>query len=221
FSRPELFQSKSLRSVKVNLLQVLAEIARPDFDLDLIEQAIARDVSISYKLLRYINSALFNTVNEISTIRHAILLLGRKEFRNFIGLLLTGEIASDKPLELTRVALVRGRFCEQIAIQSGKSKESSEYFLLGLFSLLDAMLDTGMAVVLEKLPLQERLKHALLTDEGELAEYLKLVRAYERGDWQGINDLLELLELGDADSMMCYLDAIAWGDQMVNLKPAD
>ena len=216
FSKPEVIRSASLQSSKLNLLQILADVASPDYDVTRIERSIASDVAISYKLLRYINSAMFHTAREVSSIRHAITLLGRTEFKKFIGLLLAGEIADHKPLELTRLALVRGRFCESLAEARQPRQDSSEFFLLGLLSMLDAMLDMPMAEALEYLPLQQQIKDALLYMKGPSANYLELAVACEMGDW----DTIATLEENDTEPTMVYWDAVEWADQMMEARSA-
>ncbi len=214
FSKPEIMQSKSLQSSKLQLMQLMAEVAGHDFDIAKIERTISSDVAISYKLLRYINSAMFRTAREISSIRHAVTMLGRTEFKKFISLLVAGEMADDKPLELTRLALVRGRFCELLAESREPGTDSSEYFLLGLLSLLDAMLDVEMSTVIDELPLQARIKEALLSMKGPCAPYLELAVACEMGDW----DLIEELENSDDEPTELYWDAVEWADQMIEAR---
>lgn len=215
FSKPELIRSASLQSNKVRLLQILAEVASPDYDVHRIEKSISSDVAISYKLLRYINSALFHTAREVSSIRHAITLLGRTEFKKFIGLLLAGEIADHKPLELTRLALVRGKFCEALAEERLPGQDSSEFFLLGLLSMLDAMLDMKMADALEHLPLSPQIRDALLYLKGPNARFLELAVACEMGDW----DAIAALEQNDDEPTMLYWDAVEWADHMLEVRP--
>jgi c-di-GMP phosphodiesterase len=213
FSRPEVISSTTVQSAKINLLQILAAVAG-DFDVDDIEKLMARDVSISYKLLRYINSATHRTVNRISSIRHAILLLGKKEFKNFIALVLAADMASGKPIELTRAALTRAKFCELLA-RSAQAGDNAEFFLLGLFSLLDAILDQSMAWVTEQLPLSDHLTEALLR-RGPLAVYLHLAICYERGDWDEVPLLLQELDVSEDVAMAAYHSAINWTEELMS-----
>ncbi len=209
FSRPEVMQNREIATSKINLLNLLAEVNRKNVRLDRVEQMIAPDVAISYKLLRYINSAYYYLLNEISSIRHALLYLGEAGVRQFVSLVATSELASDKPDELIRTAVIRARLCELLGKQGSRGyPDTSELFLLGLFSLLDAMLDMEMAELMERLPLPANLKQALTAGSGPCARYLETVLAYEQGDWQRCTGLLEDLGI-DTDRMVAaYLDAV-------------
>ena len=118
FSKPEIVQGKDIKPAKITLLQLIQETRRPDCNIDDLDRLINRDVSLSYKLLRYINSAFFRRLMEITSIRHAIALLGERELRQFIALVATAELAQDKPQELIRSAIIRARFCELLGEDS-------------------------------------------------------------------------------------------------------
>lgn len=217
FSKPEVIGTTSMKSAKINLLQVLAEIGREDFEPRTLEQLFSRDVALSYKLLRYINSAYFSTSTKVTSIRHAIVVMGRKELRHFTSLVLLGDLASAKPLELTRTALVRAKHCELIAEQLGE--EPAELFLLGLFSLLDAMLDARMADVMQRLPLSERIRSALVESSGQLHSFLGLTLCFERALWAEADTYLTALGVSADDTMRHHLAAIRWADEMIEAIP--
>ncbi|THB78804.1 MAG: HDOD domain-containing protein [Desulfobulbaceae bacterium] len=181
FQRPETMKIKELNAVKTNLVQLLAELSRSDWEPESLVEIISRDVSISYKILRYLNSAYFYRLHEITSVKHAITYLGEKELRRFALLIVISEIATEKPSELVRLAMVRAKFCELLAISSqlGEPK-SSDLFIVGLFSLLDSMLDTSMEMILAKLPLASNIKDALLDSAGAYAPILSFTRFYEK-----------------------------------------
>ncbi|MFP7755709.1 EAL and HDOD domain-containing protein [Thermodesulfobacteriota bacterium B35] len=209
FSRPEVMHNREIATSKVNLLNLLAEVNRKDVRLDRVEQMIAPDVAISYKLLRYINSAYYYLLREISSIRHALLYLGEAGIRQFVSLVATSELSADKPDELIRTAIIRARLCELLGKQgSGGNADTSELFLLGLFSLLDAMLDMEMAELMERLPLPDSIKEALTRGSGPYARYLETVLAYEHGDWQRCTALLGDLGIETDRMVASYLDAV-------------
>ena len=194
------------------MLQLLEQTRRPDCDLDALDRLINRDVSLSYKLLRYINSAYFRRPVEISSIRHAMSLLGERELNQFIVLVATAELAHDKPQELVRSAIIRARFCELLGRQYDCGISPSELFLLGLFSQIDAMLDMEMETVMGRLPLPERIKEALVSGTGSLAAQIGLVRAYETGNWPACDRFCQALgcDLGALPGF--YLEAVGWAD---------
>ncbi len=209
FSRPEVMHNREIATSKINLLNLLTEVNRKDVRLDRVEQMIAPDVAISYKLLRYINSAYYYLLREISSIRHALLYLGEGGIRQFVSLVATSELSADKPDELIRTAIIRARLCELLGKHGSDGKsDTSELFLLGLFSLLDAMLDMEMTELMERLPLPASIKEALTGGTGPYARYLEIVLAYEHGDWQRCTGLLGDLGI-DTDRMVAsYLDAV-------------
>ncbi len=182
FQRPESIKVKELNSVKLNLVLLLAELNKNDWTIDKLTDFISRDVSLSYKLLRYINSAYFYRLQEVKSISHAIAYLGEKELKRFMLLIITSEIATEKPNELIRLALIRSKFCELLAESSSHNANKANLFVLGLFSLLDTMLDFTMEEILTKLPLDKPIKDALLGNESPYTPFLKFAMAYEQRD---------------------------------------
>jgi EAL and modified HD-GYP domain-containing signal transduction protein len=169
-------------------------------------------VSISYKLLRYINSAFFKRACEISSIKHAIVLLGEMEVKRFISMVATAELASDKPDELVRASIIRARMCELLGLHSNNGADISELFLMGLFSLIDAMLDNNMEDIMQSLPLSKNIKQALLEEKGNLADYLKLVSSYESANWETFSSIISNINVDEKKLPEFYQEAVSWAD---------
>jgi EAL and modified HD-GYP domain-containing signal transduction protein len=212
FSRPETLRIREVASVKLNLINLLAEVNRKKTTVDRLDTIISTDLGITYKLLRYINSAYFYLLHEVTSIRQAIIYLGAKEIRRFVTLVIISELAADKPEELIRLSVVRGRFCELLARAGNSPADASEIFLLGLFSLLDALLDTPMQDIVQKLPLAEPVKEALVNKTGNLYPYLQVITAYEQGDRVKCTNMLHVLQLPTDDVCQFYLNAIQFAD---------
>jgi EAL and modified HD-GYP domain-containing signal transduction protein len=215
FSRPEVFRIQELAAIKTSLIALMAEVSRSDTSIDRLETIIGKDVAISYKLLKYINSAYFYRLSTIESVRHAIVYLGEKEIRRFLLLVIISEIATDKPGELVRLALTRARFCELLAKESSFRSMADELFLLGLFSLLDAMLDVPMATVVDRLPLQQAMKSALLEQTGPLAPFLRAITAIERNDAGTCLEALGELDIDRGLEQRLYLDAVAFTESVM------
>lgn len=215
FSRPEVFRIQELAAIKASLIALLAEVSRSDTSMARIEVVVGTDVALSYKLLKYINSAYFYRLSTIETIHHAIVYLGEKEIRRFLLLVIISEIATDKPGELVRLALTRARFCLLLAQESSLSTMADELFLLGLFSLLDAMLDVPMAAVVGRLPLQQALKSALLDRSGPLAPFLEAITAIEQDDAAGCLRALKELGIDGGREEPLYLEAVAFTESVL------
>ncbi len=204
FARPHVVQGRRPPTNKLAILQLLAQLQDPATTDSELETLIIRDVTLSYRLLRYINSAQFNMSREIESIRQAIMLLGRKTLSQLANLLVMSRI-EDKPRELMMTALIRARMSETLGQRLGVQDESM-YFTAGLFSIIDALLDQPMPDLLDELPLADELKQALLAQQGPLGEVLGCVVAYDEGRWEkAVHPRIDANSLRET-----YLDAIDW-----------
>ncbi len=217
FSKPEVVEGKDISPAQFNLLQVMAEVNQAHFEFSRVEEIIARDVSISYKLMRYINSAYYKRVNEISSIKQAIVLLGERGIRSFLSLIAMTNLSADKPDELLRSSIIRAKFCELMAGCVEPCKNSSELFTLGLFSSIDAILDDTMEDIMSRLPLSENIKNALVNNTGELFNCLEMAKCYERGDWERFSVFAKDYKVNEARLPDCFLEAISWADTITSL----
>jgi c-di-GMP-related signal transduction protein len=215
FARPEKLRVREISSAKVNLVNLLAEVNSKNTTKRKIEKIIQRDVGLAYKLLRYINSAYFYRLKRIESIAHAMVYLGEKELRRFLILVLLSGLASDKPGELLRLAVVRAKMAELLAVETSLSKELDEIFTLGLFSLLPPLLDTTMDYICRRLSLSERLKEALVDGTGPYYPLLEAVISYEKREKDRC--LRAIREIGVATSKLhpMYLEAIDFADSVL------
>lgn len=214
FSKPEVFRIRELESVKASLIALLAEVTKKTTTAERLEQIIGTDVALSYKLLRYINSSYFYRINTIESLRHAIVFLGEKEIKRFVLLVIISEIATDKPGELVKLAIIRARFCELLAENSDFRKMSAEIFLLALLSLLDAMLDIKMETVIEQLPLGDVLKNALADRTGPMAPFLNAANAFEQHDRPACIAALDEIGVDKKLVQQMYFDALAFAEAL-------
>lgn len=210
--KPQILKNKTIDSSKIILLNLLAEICRPEINMRKIESLVAPDVSLSYKLLRYINSVYYSLVRKVESVRYALTYLGEKGVRQFISMAAAAEIARGKPSELMRLSMVRAQQCQLLAESHGQEGDTSQLYLLGLFSLLDSMLDVPMAELTAKLPLSDELNLALTENKGRLAPYLLATIAYERGEFQACANHLQALGIPPATMIATYLQALTWAD---------
>jgi c-di-GMP-related signal transduction protein len=210
FAKPEVLKNKEIPPSKLAILQLIADVNTSEFDVVALEKLINQDVSISFKLLTYLNSAFFRRLQPISSISQAIAYLGESGFRLFVSLIAASRLADNKPEELIRASIIRARFLEQI----GKEMKlaSSEFFMLGLFSLLDAMLDNTMEYLLSKLPLTNAVNDALIRRKGKLFPFLRLAEAYETGDWADFEATKERFGIPGKMIFQFYIDALGWAD---------
>jgi EAL and modified HD-GYP domain-containing signal transduction protein len=202
--QPKLVTKRTVPANRMAKLAMLAELNRPDADFDSLEKLIGRDVGLSYRFLRYINSAFFSLPHKVGSIRQALVLLGIAAVRKWATLLAMADL-DDKPNELIVTALVRGKMCE-LAAASRPTRERDEYFTAGMFSVIDALLDSPMDVVLSSLPLQDDLKDALHHHLGPKGVVLSAVLNYERARFE---DLRALAPPG-VSAQEIYQWAITW-----------
>ena len=160
FRRPELLNTRDMPANRLNYLRMLQEVGRPEVDVIGLEKVIKSEASVCYRLLRYLNSAVFGLKSEIHSVRHALSMLGEREVRRWVRLVAAVGAGQEKTSDLVLSALVRGRFGE--LLQPHVPHGESDLFLLGLLSLIDAMLEMPMAEVLEKIPLDHETKAVLL-----------------------------------------------------------
>ena len=212
--RPNIVAGKGLPSNRLVIMRLLATLQDPDIDMEELERLIVQDVSLTYRLLRYINSAAFALSQEIDSVKRALVMIGTKTIKNWVSLLLMTRI-DDKPLELMRTAMIRARMCELLAEHSGWRVERDQYFICGLFSVLDALMDRPIDELLEELPLSETIKLALLGGQGSHGQILQQVISYEHGAWERLADS----GIATQEYRRCYLSAVIWADDsMLALK---
>lgn len=217
FCKPEIIQTRDITPLRLPLIQLMSEIARDEIRFDEVERFVAHDVSISYKLLHYINSAYFFRGKEIASIRQALLRLGDSGIRRFIPILAMSHMAAGKPSELIRTGVIRAKFCELLATELAAAnamtkKEISEWFLVGLFSVLDGIMDEPMQQVLDRIVLSSTIRDTLLGKKGRMNDGLSLIKAYEEGLWNETFDLASLLNIPLDDLPRMYWEAVTWAE---------
>ncbi len=205
FCRPEVMRSKRIDANRAAVLDLLAVLHDPDVEVAELQHRIALDVGLSFRLLRYVNSAFFGLRQQVRSIGQAVTLLGLEHLKQWASLTVFTSI-DDKPAELAVTALVRGRFCELAGVKQFEVN-SNELFTLGLFSVIDALFDTPMEELLDKLPLAPDLCDALVRHKGPKGELLDCLTALEDGDFDTAHDIVPTA--GEL-----YISALAWADDV-------
>ena len=217
FAKPEMVKSKSLPPSEMALAELLYETSVVDVDIKKITSVFERDVNLSYKLLRYSNSAAFKRRAEINTIKQAVIVLGNQELKKFLSLLFAAQVSSEKPIELIKLSLTRARFCELLAQKHKGIQDTGMAFLVGMMSLMDAILDESMEGVMKKLPLSNLIKDALVQKQGILAQYLGLIKAYEQADWELTGEYCERIKFSNDLLPEIYNQAVTWGNEQLQV----
>ncbi len=184
FSKPEVLSTKGISSSQITKLRLVNEMGKEELNLESIESLIKKDVSISFKLLKFINSAYFSRPNPIDTIKDAINFLGTQELRKFINIVVISDIGEQKPNELVRVSIIRARMCEKCGELFKTKFSKEELFTLGLFSFIDAILDRRMEDIFQYVVFSEKMQRALCKKDKEFNSFLNLISSFEKGNWQ-------------------------------------
>ncbi len=208
FSKPVIVASKDIPGYKINHLNIMHEINRTDIDYNKIESIIKQDVTISFKLLKFINSAFFGFSSRIKSIKQALVMLGIDEFRKWVSLLVLKGMGDDKPDELMVISIVRAKFCELIAGLIGLKKRGPELFLLGMFSVIDTFVGRPMEEILENMPLEDDIKDALSGHEGLLRNVYELMLATEKGEWDKVFEFTDKLKIDKLKIPELYVKAM-------------
>ena len=208
-SRPNVMAGRRLASGKLTQLRLLAALQSSETSRQEIENLVVQDVGLSYKLLRFINSAFFSLRQKIDSIQRAVVYLGIEPLKRWGSLMVLAGM-DDKPGELVRNAMVRASMCERLATKlRATPAAASAAFTVGLLSTLDVLMDQSLEDVVAELPLDAELHGALLERSGVLGALLDCVVAYERCDWARAQvDGLTTAQLRDA-----YVDAVEWATQ--------
>jgi EAL and modified HD-GYP domain-containing signal transduction protein len=218
FHRPEVISTKEIPVNQMNYLRMLQAVSKPELDHKEIENVIKSEASLCYRLLRYMNSAAFSFASEIHSVRHALSLLGEREVRRWVRLIAMIGAGKDKSTELVVSALIRARFCELMGPKVPHG--DSDLFLMGLLSVMDALLELPMAQVLERIPLDRETKAVLSGGASQLRPLYQLMLARESGEWQQAAELERQLHLNEADVAQAYWQAMQWAREMNGSGPA-
>lgn len=217
FSKPEVIKSISFQPSQLSVVNLMAEVSKNEPNIEKILAIFEGDVELSFKLLRYAQSPVFKGAGKIESIKQAVVMFGLEELKRFISLLFTAQFSQGKPRELTTMALARARFCEQMVRLNKQSAEPSSAFLIGLLSLIDAMVDTNISELMEKLPIAQDLKDALIKRQGKLAEYLALCELLEAANWQAAEQLCDKLGHDITPVLDCFQQGLQWASERIKM----
>jgi len=203
--------------LKVNYLQLLNQVSQEDFELDKFARIVQRDTALALQFLRMVNSSSVRS-NAIHSLRHAAALLGQKEIKKWVTTAVTSSLGQESPGEITRLSMLRAKFCENLAglFELGVQKEN--LFLLGLFSVLDVILNTTMDRALKMIYVPEAVRTALLDGSNDVGQVYRFVTDYEAGDWTEISRIALMRKMDICDIAAAYHDALSWYGHIISMK---
>ena len=217
FARPVLVSGREIPAVQAVCLRLLQETQRVEFDFSSLEILIRSDVSLAFKLLRYVNSALLGRRRKTSSITQALVILGEDGIRRWAALATLPILAAGKPDELVTLSIVRARFCERLA-QIGGLAHESDAFIMGMFSLLDALIDCPLDQALHSIDLDVNIRNALSGTAAErdvLAGIYRLTLRYEEAAWDEIDSLSEACGVSPGAVGAAYVEATVWTSRLL------
>ena len=215
FAKPVVVSARSIPIFKLNYAQLLQEAHRKDFDLRRLEKLIKADLSLSHGLLKLVNSAAFYFVRHIHSIRQALVLIGQRNVRKMVTLVAMSQMAHDKPQELVVNSMIRAAFCESLGEAAGMRNSKDDLFLMGMFSMIDAILDQPLAEALCQLPLSDEVKSSLLGErDNRYQKILQLAVSFEKAEWERFQSAARQIGLDEPRVPELYRNAVQWVDRL-------
>jgi c-di-GMP-related signal transduction protein len=210
FCKPLLIQNRGVPANRISQVEILRLLHNDPLDLHELSRLVKRDTSLTYRLLRLINSPLFAVQQEVSSVEAALIAVGEDAFRRIATLAITSEVSEGQPGELLRMAFVRARFCELAARTCGLN--STEQYLLGLLSLFPAMLRVPMEQLTVTMPLREEIRKALAGAPLPERRLLTWLTSHEVGDWEACDNIVKSYALDHKQLQGCYAQAVVWAE---------
>jgi EAL and modified HD-GYP domain-containing signal transduction protein len=216
FKKPEILEGNSIPVYPNNYFKVIKELNKTNPDFNKVTDVIKNDMSLSYKLLKVINSAAYGIRTEINSIKQALVLLGIEELKKWLHLMVIKNIARDEPKEIMRISLVRAKTAEKLSKSLKQEVNSSELFMVGLFSMLDILMHRSIDVVLKDLPISKKVKDAIMGNKESIySDVLNLIIAYEEGDWKTVDKYCDKLDIDSNSLIHTFLISINWGEEVL------
>ncbi|NLS11434.1 EAL domain-containing protein [Vibrio sp. SM6] len=217
FSKPEMIQKRKMNPSFLTVVQLCKVIADEPIDFDEVERLFSIDVTLSYKLLSFVNSG-YTLKTKIKSFRQALIYLGEERLRRFISIIALASVQEDKPHSLYTLAVQRARTCELLLSEMNTKLDPGQAFLTGLFSLLDSLLDQPLADVITQIPIDEEIKIALLERRGILGYVLATVVSYEKAEWDRVQKYRQALKLSESALASANHQASSWTQELLSAR---
>jgi EAL and modified HD-GYP domain-containing signal transduction protein len=214
FCRPVLVENRKVPANRLSQIEILHLLRDESIEIRKLTQLVKRDASLTYRLLRVANSPICAIHQEVNSIQAALLAIGEDHFRRILTLAITSELCSDQPAELLRMALVRGRFCEIASPLCGLNP--TEQYLLGMLSLLPAMMHRPMEELTPELALRTEIRRALEGNANPEHGLLQWLECHEYGDWTGCDAVAEATGLNEVRAECCFTEAVEWAEEALH-----
>jgi EAL and modified HD-GYP domain-containing signal transduction protein len=214
FGKPAVTATRDIPTNRLNYLRLLVELTRDPLNLKDVAEIVKIEASLCYRLLRLANSPLWGRRSDVTSVLDAFMLVGEDRFRMLVSVAASCEMGENRMPALTTQSLERARFCELMAPLIGE--KPSEQFMLGLFSLLEAMLGIPMATILQTLPLRKETKAALQGATNQVSVPLCMIKNFELGAWEPCVGTAKTLDISEQTLTGLYIEAVQWASQAVD-----
>ena len=214
FKKPDIVLGKEIPSNHMNNISIIREISVQNFNFSILEKLIRKDPSLTFKLLKFINSAAIGVRKEITSLKQALVMIGIKELRKWMYLLLIRDMNKKQSSEILATSIIRAYFCEAVSKKTQLNERSEECFILGMFSLIDVLTGLEMVSVVDSLPLQNDVVSALLGEQNSFKYLIDLIVAFENGDWEAFEAPLNHFQITETYISKVYLKAITWAHDL-------
>ncbi len=211
---PVFTEKEEIPAFKFNYMRLLQAINKEEVTFDELDQIIKQEVSLTYRLLKYINSAGFGLRNKIESISHALTMLGVKEIKKWATMASINSMGDDLPDEALITCVLRGRFLENLAPLIHQANRKDDLFFMGIFSMIELFFSRPMEEVLKELPINDDVKDALLGKPGEFTTLLNMVKAYDDGDWDPLHEHLKEMNIDEEKIPEIYFDTLDWAQNI-------
>jgi EAL and modified HD-GYP domain-containing signal transduction protein len=210
FSKPIIISTKAIPSNKHNTLEILELISKKEIDFNKLEELILKDIGLSYKIMKLINSSSYYLKSKVNSIRHGITFLGEKEIVKWLYVILLNDLNESNSQEIINLSLLRAKFSENICNLTKDNDKTFFSYITGLFSVMDAILNCSMEVITRELYLPDEVKAALNGETNILKVILELVINYEKGEWGNVVICSEKLEIKTSQIAEAYFNSLKW-----------
>ncbi|MDR0570955.1 MAG: HDOD domain-containing protein [Clostridiales Family XIII bacterium] len=214
FSKPVIVTGHTLSPISINRLRVMSVAMKDEIDFHELAEVIRKDVAMSYRLLKLVNSAYFAFSQKVGSIHQALVILGTLALRKWIALICLAEANPEKSMELVRMSMIRARFMEYAGAFVGKEDRTEILYMIGMFSMLDALMDAPIETVLEQMGLDPQISAPLLEKKGSDYELLRLIEKYEKGDFDAAFEISRRIGLKNETVAAAYVEAVSWAGML-------
>lgn len=214
FCKPTVISTQELFTNKLNFLGVIEELNKESININKIEDLIKKDLGLSYKILKLINSASYGVRTEITSIRQAVVLIGASDLKRWLYVITLKSLSEGRPDAIVKTSLVRARFGELVADSTDLQLKAFDMFLTGMFSMIDGVINMPMDEIVKELPVSKNVKDTLNGLDNRSSHLLSLIKQYEKGNWDVMSENLALLKIPGEDLVLCYLKAVDWVEKI-------